>query len=76
MNNEALILDRLERLERAIAPVTDSANSVKELKEQLAQNKKSKPKLLAAIIVILSPIWSQLISEASNYIIALLKATF
>jgi hypothetical protein len=33
MNNEALIL---ERLERAIAPVTDSANSVKELKEQLA----------------------------------------
>ena len=36
MNNEALILDRLERLERAIAPVTDSANSVKELKEQLA----------------------------------------
>ena len=35
MNNEALILDRLERLERAIAPVTDSANSVKELKEQL-----------------------------------------
>ena len=36
MNNEALILERLERLERAIAPVTDSANSVKELKEQLA----------------------------------------
>ena len=36
MDNEALILDRLERLERAIAPVTDSANSVKELKEQLA----------------------------------------
>ena len=36
MNNEALILDRLERLEQAIAPVTDSANSVKELKEQLA----------------------------------------
>ncbi len=35
MNNEALILDRLERLERAIAPVTDSAKSVKELKEQL-----------------------------------------
>ena len=35
MNNEALILERLERLERAIAPVTDSANSVKELKEQL-----------------------------------------
>ena len=36
MNNEALILDRLERLEQAIAPVTDSAKSVKELKEQLA----------------------------------------
>ena len=36
MNNEALILDRLERLERAVAPVTESANSVKELKEQLA----------------------------------------
>lgn len=35
MNNEALILERLERLEQAIAPVTDSAKSVKELKEQL-----------------------------------------
>ena len=35
MDNEALILDRLERLEQAIAPVTDSAKSVKELKEQL-----------------------------------------
>ena len=36
MDNEALILDQLERLEQAVAPVTESAKSVNELKEQLA----------------------------------------
>ena len=36
MNNEALILDRLDRLEQEIAPVADSARSIKELREQLA----------------------------------------
>ncbi len=36
MNNDMLILDRLDQLQQEIAPVADSARSVKELKEQLA----------------------------------------
>jgi uncharacterized protein YjgD (DUF1641 family) len=36
MNNEALILERLDRLEQEVAPLADSAKSVAELREQLA----------------------------------------
>jgi hypothetical protein len=36
MNNEEIILDRLNRLEQKIAPVADSARSIRELKEDLA----------------------------------------
>jgi uncharacterized protein YjgD (DUF1641 family) len=36
MNNEALIMERLDRLEQKIDPVADSAKSIKELREQLA----------------------------------------
>jgi uncharacterized protein YjgD (DUF1641 family) len=36
MNNDTLILDRLNQLQQEIAPVAESAKSVKELKEQLA----------------------------------------
>jgi hypothetical protein len=36
MNNEEIILDRLNRLEQEIAPVADSARSIRELKEDLA----------------------------------------
>jgi len=36
MNQEDIILNRLERLERQIAPVADSARSVNELREELA----------------------------------------
>ena len=36
MNNDALILEQLNKLQQEISPVADSARSVKELKEQLA----------------------------------------
>ncbi len=36
MNNEELILERLDRLERRIAPLTESARSIGELREDLA----------------------------------------
>lgn len=36
MNNETLIMERLDRLEQKIDPVADSAKSIKELREQLA----------------------------------------
>ena len=36
MNNEALILERLDRLEQEVAPLADSAKSIAELREQLA----------------------------------------
>lgn len=36
MNQDALILDRLDRLEQEIAPMADSARSISELKEELA----------------------------------------
>jgi len=35
MNNEDIILNRLERLEQEIAPVADSARSISELREEL-----------------------------------------
>ncbi|MBU0987219.1 MAG: DUF1641 domain-containing protein [Proteobacteria bacterium] len=36
MNNEALILERLDRLEQEVVPLADSAKSIAELREQLA----------------------------------------
>ncbi|NQT71041.1 MAG: DUF1641 domain-containing protein [Desulfobacteraceae bacterium] len=36
MNNETLIMERLDRLEQKIDPVANSAKSIKELQEQLA----------------------------------------
>ncbi len=36
MTNEELILERLDRLENQITPITNSANSIRELREDLA----------------------------------------
>lgn len=36
MNQDALILDRLDRLEQEISPMADSARSISELREELA----------------------------------------
>lgn len=51
MDNDALILDRLDRLAQEIAPMADSAKSIGELKEELAPRVNEAVKVLIEELV-------------------------
>jgi hypothetical protein len=52
MNNEELILSRLDRLEQKVAPLAETARSVGELREDLAPRVNEAVKALTGILLL------------------------